>query len=194
MGSYCILLCAIGTADPTHNWTVTRSETIWRARYTNCDKGYYVELPPSVVAHATPPPSPHHGFLISAANAQRIDRVTFDLGRIVSVEDEYNSMLISNPRAYLDWELNSASKAHLTSVHSLRFHDLPGVEASFRSVVNHRLQFVHELIVFRKPDDLIYINRLYTDLGNQSRDRALYEQVRNGFHLFPINSGECVNE
>ncbi len=109
------------------------------------------------------------------------------------MEDEYNSMLLNNPRAYLDWELNSASKAHLTSMHSLRFHDLPGVEANFQSVVNQRLQFVHELIVFRKPDDLIYIIRLYTDRATQSRDLALYDQIRKGFHVFPIMSCKCVN-
>lgn len=186
------LLCAFLWSS-SRNWTLTSTETIWRSRYTNCDKGYYVDLPPSVVAHATHPPNPNHGFLISASNPATTGEVTFAAGRVVTVEDEYNTLPATNPKGQLDWELGQTPGAKVIGTRAVRFRDLPGVEASYRLETNGEPQLARELVVFRNTDDLVYTLRLVTNQLNYSRDLALYEQLRNGFHVFPVPHGECVN-
>ena len=178
---------------PRQNWALSSTETIWRSRYTNCDKGYYVDLPPSVVAHATRPPSPNHGLVISASNPATTDQVTVGAGRTVEVRDEYNVLRATSPRAQLNWELRQTPGANVKGSRSVRFLGLPAVEASNRFDTNGEPQIIRELIVLRKADDLVYSLRLVTNPLNYPRDAALYEQVRNGFHIFRVSNGECVN-
>ena len=102
-----ILICLgdrIGAQS--RHWTETPNETIWRGRYTNCDKGWAVDLPAGVVAHASLPPSPNHGFLISTVNPGTTAEVNPDDPRIIDIYDEYDALFLGSARAYLDQELN----------------------------------------------------------------------------------------
>ncbi len=178
-------------AVQSQNWALTPTETIWHSRYTNCDKGYVVDLPAAVVAHATHPPNPNHGFLIRAADPGTRRQVTYEEGRVVAVEDEYNSMEIPTASAQLKWEVQNTPGAKMDGEKAIRFHGLPGVEATYRGVVDGRPQITHELIAFRK--DLVYTLRLVTDSSNYDQDLALYKQIEAGFHLVPITNGTCAN-
>ena len=80
-------------------------ETLRRTPYTNCDKGYAVDLPRGVVAHANPSPMPNHGFLISASDPGTTADVTPDDRRFVAVFDEYDALELRSARAYLNREL-----------------------------------------------------------------------------------------
>jgi hypothetical protein len=46
-------------------WEETKSETLRRGRYSNCDCGFYVTLGPGVVGHGTHSPAANHGFYVS---------------------------------------------------------------------------------------------------------------------------------
>jgi hypothetical protein len=186
------MLIGAGFVD-AQNWAQTETETIWHTRYTNCDKGYFVDLPRAVVAHGTLPPNPNHGFLISAADPSTRLQVTYERGRIVFVWDEYNSMLMPNASAQIKWEIESNPGARLEGEKAIRFRGLTGVEATYRRLVDGKTQITHEVIAFRKADDLVYTVRLVTDPLNYAHDLELFKQIEAGFQIFPIPSGECVN-
>jgi hypothetical protein len=95
------------------NWAQTQTETIWHQRYTNCDKGYFVDSPAGVIAHDTPPPSPNHGFLIRAADPSTRLQVRYEGGSLVGVEDEYNSLMMPTADAQLKWEIQNTPGARL---------------------------------------------------------------------------------
>jgi hypothetical protein len=97
-------------------WVETKTETIWRGRYTNCDKDWAVDLPIGVVAHASLPPSPNHRFLISAAEPGTAAEVTFDGQRIIDFYDEY--VFVANTP--LDRKINGLGGPSLASPFSRR--------------------------------------------------------------------------
>src|SRR5260370_7924954 len=74
------------------HWTQTSDETIWREKYTNCDKGYAVSLPKGVVAHGGLPPNPNHGFLVSPRAPDTVAEGTLDTDRLVGCYDTYVGM------------------------------------------------------------------------------------------------------
>jgi len=175
------------------HWTETSAETIWRGKYTNCDKGYFVDLPPGVVAHAVCSPSPNHGFLVSTSAPGTTDRVTSKHPSFIGVFDEYNSMKLGSARAYLDWELKNIPNPDLIDVQQIVFRELPAVEAEYRATVNGQQQQNRVLIVFREKDDLVYEIVLCTQARDYIRDVGLYEKIKAGFQVFPIPGGECLN-
>lgn len=179
--------------DPEQHWSLTQAETIWHTRYTNCDKGYSVDLPPGVIAHASHPPNPNHGFLIKAGDPGTRLKVTFDDGRIVGVEDEYNAMLMPNAKAQLNWDIQQTSGAKVENEKAISFRGLPAAEATYHSVQHGNLRITHEVVVFRKADDLVYSLRLVTDPTHYSQDLALFKQIEVAFRTFPITNGDCVN-
>lgn len=190
---WAVLIPACAADERAQNWSLTPTETIWHKRYTNCDKGYFVDLPSAAVAHATHPPNPNHGFLIRAADPGTKLQVTYEGGRIVGVEDEYNALLAPNARAQLRWDIQNTPGAKLQREKAIRFRGLPAVEATYRCVADGKPQITHELIAFRKADDLIYTLRLVTDPSHYSQDAALFKRIEAGFHIFPITNGECMN-
>lgn len=111
----------------------------------------------------------------------------------MGVEDEYNAMLLPNAKAQLEWEIRNTLGAKVETESAIRFSGLPAIDAIYRSVVNGKLQITHEVIAFRKADDLVYTIRLTTDPSHYSQDLELFKKIEAGFHTFPITNGECVN-
>jgi hypothetical protein len=186
---FAVLIClAVSVAAQVKNWTGTPKETIWRNRYTNCDKGYAVDLPKGVVAHAGLPPMPVHGFLISAGNPETTAEVTLEDRRIVGVIDEYDALDRGSARAYLNWQLRQIPNKKSLQVRDIAFRGLRAAEASYRvGAMNSS-----ELVVYRKSGDigLIYVLSLRTTDQNYARDSALYARIRAGFHLLPLPEGK----
>ena len=54
---------------------------------------------PKIVAHGSLPPSPNHGFLISAANPSKIAEVNLGDRRIIDIYDEYDAMELARGAA-----------------------------------------------------------------------------------------------
>jgi len=175
------------------HWTETPSETIWRVRYTNCDKGYFVELPSGIVAHAAHSPAPNHGFLISTSGTGTTDRVTAEQTGFVGVFDQYNSMELRDPQAYLDWGLKNTPGSELVYTRQMALRGLPAIQAEYSAVERGRRIWNKVLIVFRDKDDIIYELMLRTLKRDDANDMRLYQVIKSGFHVFPISQGECVN-
>jgi len=189
-----VLIWSVGSAGAqVQHWAETPSETIWRDRYTNCDKGYAVDLPAGVVAHASHPPNPNHGFLISARDPGTTAEVNLENQRIIDVYDQYDSMELGSARAYLDWELKQAPKRKVLQVREIMFLGFPAVEARYRVNADGSLRLKEELIIF-PGSDLIYVLMLSTTPQDHGRDSALFAHIRAGFHLLPIPTGECSNQ
>jgi hypothetical protein len=190
--AFCFIPLLVASS-PVRHWTQTSTETLWRGRYTNCDKGYSVDLPAGVVAHDTLPPSPNDGFIISTLSAGTTDPVTATRPGFLAAFNQYNSGDWRGPQAYLDWELAQTRNAQITNTRHLAFHGLPAFEAEYSAVVDGRSTWYRVLIVFRDKDDLIYELMLSTLTRDDVRGTRLYRAIRSGFRIFPIPLGECVN-
>ena len=190
-----VLAWFLGSAGAqVQHWSETPNETIWRTRYTNCDKGYAVDLPAGVVAHDSLPPNPNHGFLISTSNPGTTTEVTLENQRIIDVYDEYNAMEFSSARAFLRWDLKQIPNKEVLQVRDVMFQGLRAVEARYRVNAGDSSEVTEKLVIFRKPADLIYVLFLRTTRQHHSADSALFARIRAGFHLLPIPKGACLNQ
>jgi hypothetical protein len=188
------VICFAGAAGAqVRHWAETPNETIWRTLYTNCDKGYAVDLPAGIVAHASHPPSPNHGFLISASNPGTTAEVTYEDPRVIGVFDEYDAAELGSARAYLDLELKSVPKKNVLQIQNTVFQGLRGVHARYRVNAKETVHLNESLIVFRK-DGLVYHLILQTTDNHYAADSALFAQIRSGFRLLTIREGECFNQ
>lgn len=188
---FVVLICIVGVARAQfHNWIETRYETIWRKRYTNCDKGYAVDLPSGVIAHDSLPPNPNHGFLISAAAPNTTAAVALDSARIIDVFDEYNSMDFATPREFLNSELAEIAKKEILHVRPLVFRGLRAIEGHYRTLTDKPSE-VDELVVFRQG--IVYVLMLRTTPQNYRSDCALFAQIKAGFRTLALPMGACSN-
>jgi hypothetical protein len=186
---------------PQH-WTQTPNETIWREKYTNCDKAYAVSLPKGVIAHNGLPPSPNHGFLVSAEMPQTVSEVTLQAERLVGVTDSYydpsDGAEFSSPQTYLKKELERAGAIEVFARSDAKFRGLPASYAHYRKKNGDVAVEEEEMIVFRsnprKLSSLLYVIWLSTPSSHYEKDHKLFEQVRDGFHLLPDPSGKCSND
>ncbi len=180
------------------HWTQTADETIWNSKYTNCDKGYAVELPTGVVAHASLPPNPNHGFLISALAPETTSEVTLDAERLVGVYDTYDAMEYGSAQAYLREEFEHAGSIEVLAHGDTKFRGLPAAYVHYRKKNGDIAIETEEIVIFRThPKNsvpIFYTIWLRTPSPHYEEDRKLYQQVRDGFHLIPIPRGECSND
>ncbi len=180
------------------HWTQTSDETIWREKYTNCDKGYAVSLPKGVVAHGGLPPNPNHGFLVSASAPDTVAEVTLETERLVGVYDTYDGMEDGSAQAYLSRELNQAGSVEVLALNETKFRGLPAAYVNYRKKTGDVAVDTAETIVFRShPKNLssiFYIIWLSTPSSHYQEDHKLFEQVRDGFLLLPGPSGKCSND
>jgi hypothetical protein len=98
-----------GSSQQRH-WEETKTETIWRDRYSNCDYGYYVVLPSGVIAHGTHSPAPNHGFLVSLPDVGKTSEVSDNDQRFLWVSAEYNMSESKSLREVANYQLDLASR------------------------------------------------------------------------------------
>ena len=187
-----ILICLGGRIEAQgRHWAETPTETIWRGRYTNCDKGWAVDLPPGIVAHGDLPPNPNHGFLISLFNPGTTASVTPDTPRIVDIYDEYDALGLGNAQAYMDRELKDAGNQKPLELHETTLKGLRGVYARYRAGEGESAPILASLIFVRLG--VVYHLLLRTTEQSYGKDSALFLRIRAGFRLLPFPKGECVN-
>ena len=187
-----ILICLgnrIGAQS--RHWTETPNETIWRGRYTNCDKGWAVDLPAGVVAHDSLPPSPNHGFLISNVNPGTTAEVKPEDPRIIDIYDEYDALDLGSARAYLDQELKDTGNKEVLERRDAVLQGLRGVGARYRIDGGDSAQVVENLIFVRQ--NVVYHLLLKTTQANYQTDSSLFVRIQAGFRLLPFPKGECIN-
>ena len=196
-----LFVAGAAAAPQVKHWTETSTETIWRGRYKNCDKGYFVSLPTGVVGHSSLPPSPNHGILISARDPSTTGEVTLEERRLVDIYDSYDATDLGSARAYLDrYELRPRGPSEKITVleqSDTRFRGWPAVYVHFRKADKTSTSEIEELVVYRKPKEisaLFHVVLLQTTPEYYSHDHALYVQIRDGLHFLPVPKGECSND
>ena len=182
----------------SQHWTQTAGETIWRGKYTNCDKGYAVSLPIGVVGHDGLPPSQNHGFVISAAAPDTTSEVTLEAERLVGVYDTYDAMEYGSARAYSQAELEHAEPVQTLERRDTKFRGLPAAYMRYRKGSGKSAFETDELIIFRShprnSSPIFYVIWLRTPSSHYEEDRKLYQLVRDGFNVIPVARGECSND
>jgi hypothetical protein len=173
--------------------TQTSDETIWREQYTNCDKGYKISLHKGVVAHGELSPSPNHGFLVSAEAPETVNAVTLGTERLVGVYDTYDAMEYGGAQAYLNAELEHAGPVEILARSDTRFRGLPAAYVHYREKNGNTPIEREEIVIFRShprnSGPIFYVIWLRTSRTHYEKDRKLYRQVRDGFHLMTIPRG-----
>jgi hypothetical protein len=182
---------------PQH-WTQTPDETIWREKYTNCDKGYTVSFSKGVVAHDGLPPNPNHGFLVSASDPGTVAEVTLEAKRLVGVYDTYDAMEYGSAQAYLKGELEDAGSIEVVARRDTKFRRLPAAYVHYRKKTGDGAIETEEIIIYRShpknSSPIFYVIWLRTPSSHYEEDRKLYQQVRDGFDVIPVPVGKCSND
>jgi hypothetical protein len=183
---------------PSQHWTQTADETIWRGRYTNCDKGWAVNLPHNVVAHGSLPPYPNHGFLVSADVPDTTAEVTLNGQRLVGIYDEYDAAGFGSARAYLESNVKHAGQVTIVEEHDSALQKLPAAYIRYRSKNAETTIENVELVAYRahpkNSSPIFYVVWFRTPSQYYAQDRELYLELRDAFYLLPIPAGECSND
>lgn len=197
VGLFLLSLFQFFASSPQH-WAQTAKETIWREKYTNCDKGYSVSLPKGLLAHGELPPSSNHGFLVSAKAPDTVAEVTLETQRLVGVYDSYDAMGYGSARSYLKAELAHAGPVDILEIRDIKFRGLPTASVRYREGVGAGAVEAAEIIIFRgHPENsgpIFYVIWLRTPSAHYEEDRRLYKLICDGFRILPVPSGECSND
>ena len=186
---------AQGHSKTSQNWQLTTHETIWTARYDNCEYGYFSLLPEGVVAHAEHPPNPHHGFLINSADLGSKDFMSaYDSNRFVWVNAKYNATDAFTLADISDFEIDvaKADKKNPTLVerHRSKLQSVPATRfrIAYASMEGQMAQ--EEIVALRSG--IIYTLGLRTPVEHYAQDREKMEQALSGFRFYrkPLECSE----
>lgn len=181
----------------SQQWTQTETESIWRENYTNCDKGYTVSLPKGIIAHGDLPPSPNHGFLVSASDPDTRAEVSLKAQRLVGVYDFYDAMDYGSARAYLKAELKHAEPAEILESRDTKFRGLPAAFIHYRKGIGSSAVEIEEMILFRgqprNSSPIFYVIWLHTPSAHYEEDAKLYRLIYEGFNIIRVPLGKCSN-
>jgi len=191
------------TQSQQHHWRDTATEEISTGRYSNCDYGYYVDLPNEIVAHEAKPPSPNHGFIIDLAEPDSsADALSKKLARYISVGNIYDAAELPSLAAIVDDELKSLERdksgfhvlerapTRLGGLNAtlLRLRYTEGIETiSEVDIVSYRPRGPNKL------GDVIYEFQLVTPEDTYPQDRHVFDEILSGFHLTTLSVGACSN-
>jgi hypothetical protein len=178
------------------HWTQTSDETIWRGRYTNCDKGYAVILPDGVVAHGSLPPSSNHGILVSAEAPGTTAEVKLGSPRLIDVYDTFDVEELGSARAYL--EKYQEQNAKVIETRDLTFKGLPAAYVHYSVKKETATTETEELVIYRAHGKnigpIFYVVMVQTPAEHYNEDALLYREIRDGFHVLSVPRGECSND
>jgi hypothetical protein len=89
---------------------LTKSESLWTGRFSDCDFRYYVLIPDGFVAHANRPPRRLHGVLFGLPDPGTTDTVTIDDERFVSIAASSNELGFKSLKEFADHVLDHLRK------------------------------------------------------------------------------------
>ncbi len=90
-------------------WEETKTETLWRGRYSNEDYGFYVSLSKGVVGHGNHSPSPNHGIYVSLPDVGNVNPA-YDADRSVWVDAHYNTSDYRSLGSVMKYEIGTPIK------------------------------------------------------------------------------------
>ena len=194
--------CQTANNKASQHWQETVAETIWRGVYSNCDYGYYVDLPVGMVAHSGKPPSSNHGSVIDLAEPSSASPLATPLSRYIKIWNQYNAANLPSLSAIVDAELKSMrsgdSDFELVGRKVVRLDDLHATSVMVRFKERGVDVAETKVIAYRPPGpaglgDIIYEISLVTTIENGDEDRATFQKVLLGFHTTALPEGVCVN-
>jgi hypothetical protein len=199
------VLLALGSAldsensQPSHplarHWTETKTETLWTTRYTNCDYGFYVLLGSGVVAHATHPPNPNHGFSVSLPDVGMTSSASADEERFVWVDASYDTSDDQSLPAAISEDEQITKKAsgqsHTDSRKPARLAGLLAIQSTVESMTAKGAAVDERVVAVRSG--IVYTISLHTTQQYQSVDEKQFKKILSGFRLLKLPRGECSN-
>jgi len=199
-----LLLCG-QTRQPTAGryWKETATETLWDGEYRNCDYGYYVQLPDSVVGHSPKAPYPNHGFAFDLADPDSILPLSDEASRYISVRSQYNAAGLATLAAIADNELklNAESKHdyRILSRSDVKVATLPAIMAKASYNAGKTTVSEIEVIAYRPPGtnnlgDMVYVLSLVTNEASYAEDAITFNKILAGFRLTALPLGPCTND
>jgi hypothetical protein len=190
-------------ANPQHHWRDTATEEISTERYSNCDYGYYVDLPHGVVAHGSKPPSPNHGMIIDLIEpTSTTEALGKNLRRYISVGNSYNAAGLPSLAAVVDDNLKSfeqdKSDFHVIERVPTRLDGLDASLLRLRYEEGANRIFGELVISYRRPGpkalgNIVYEFQLITPEDTYSQDSKTFDKLLSGFHLTRLTVGTCSN-
>jgi hypothetical protein len=197
------LTCATSAQTKTSapHWRETDTETIWTARYSNCDYGYSVLLPAGVVGHGAKSPNPNRGFTVDPAAAQSTKAFTttesnrfIDVFNFYDLEDHGEST-----SATLDYysALGEIGEQENLQALSRQSYSLAGLNAKHledRWVENSVAIRRDMIIAYRRAGGILYQLTLQSPEKTYAADEQLFHRIVEGLRLSKLPTGECSND
>jgi hypothetical protein len=176
-------------------WEETKTETLWRGRYSNEDYGFYVSLGDGVVGHGTHSPAPNHGIYLSLPDVGNVNPAADALDRVVWVDAHYNVSDYRSLGSVTKYELSVASEGK-TAFHTVqrKATTLGGLRA-IAFTVEYEGPHGHmvERSVLALRCGIVYTVSVQSLADLIAADKEQFDQVRKGFTLLPIPQKECGN-
>lgn len=194
-----ILVTSAGAEEHStkrRHWQLTKGETLWAGRYSNCQYGYYVLLPAGVIAHAEHPPNPHHGFLIGLPDVGSKTEVSaFDSTRYMWVNADYNvtdeSTLAGISNYYMEVTSSDKQGFKLLERHKTTLRSVPAIR--FKGEYDTPKGRVIEEEVVALRSGIVYEVGLRTPAEDYAADLERLEQTLNSFRLTRVPQSQCWN-
>lgn len=189
--------------DKTQQWRRTPTEIIWQGRYSNCDYGYFVDLPKGDLAHSPKPPQPNHGAIIDLARPNIDGELPLGLHRYVSFDSHYNVTGSSSLASIVEDEVRVMSEGkrefHVIAKGRARMAGLPAILLKVGYADSQDAVSALRMIAYRPPGahglgNIIYDVTLTSTRSAFERDRATFDAVVAGVHLAPLPLGACSND
>jgi hypothetical protein len=188
------------TASASKHDHETVDEAVWRARYSNCEDGFYVILPAGVTAHATKEAGPSQGFAVNVAvpasttvfNAS--DSLRFI--EVVSYYDleDHGESSSDTINYYLSLGALSSEKDFVTlGREGSKILGMSAKREQVRWIENGVTVRRDRIIAYRAASGLLYQLTLQSPDKTFAGDELLFNRIVAGFHLSKLPA-ECKNE
>lgn len=186
-----------------HRWQRNTTEIVWHGRYSNCDYGYYVDLPEGVVAHTPKPPQPNHGAVIDLSRPGSGKELPIQLHRYLSIYSSYNVTDLSSLTPIVDEQLSIIGQGRrsfrVIAKSPARLAGIPATMVKARYVDADGTAIILGIIAYRPSDarglgNIVYKVMLTSTRATFGQDRAAFKAVLAGFHMTPLPLGACSND
>jgi hypothetical protein len=186
-----------------HTWRRTATEIVWRGRYSNCDYGYFIDLPEGAAAHSPKPPQPNHGAIVDLARPSSDEELSSHLRRYLSFDSRYNGTDSSSLTSVVDGELNVMGQDkkdfRVIAESPARMAGLPATLVKMSYADQEGAVIAVGIIAYRPPGarglgNIIYKIMLTSTWATFDQDKAAFNTVVAGFHMRPLPLGACRND
>jgi hypothetical protein len=148
-----------------------------------------------VVGHDTLPPSPNHGFLVSAEDADTTGAVTLQAPRLIYVYD-LDASDFGGGRGYLDRFLERG--VIVKERRETRFKGLQATYLRYEHLKQGAITISEEMVMYRANakniGPIVYVVALRTSPEHYREDDKLYRRMLEGFQISAVPPGECSND